>query len=115
MIVGRQKPENGSEERRGVECVGVVVLAQHAAFADAVREDVLADLVRRGTPRCIEIRGPADLGELGRTVEGDPAHQFGRHVVLRLSSRFPDALVGLAPHAGGALRLRLDDRPQAPR
>ena len=35
--------------------------------------------------------------------------------MLRCAARFPDALVGLAPHLGRALGLRLDDRPQATR
>ena len=34
--------------------------------------------------------------------------------MLRLAAGLPDALVGLAPHLGGALGLRLHDRPQAP-
>ena len=40
-----------------------------------------------------ELRIAADLGELGRAVERDPAHQLGGHVVLRLAPRLPDALV----------------------
>ena len=35
--------------------------------------------------------------------------------MLRVAARLPDALVGLAPDGGRALRLRLDDRPQPPR
>ena len=35
--------------------------------------------------------------------------------MLRLAPGLPDALVGLAPDGLGALRLRLDQRPQAPR
>ena len=35
--------------------------------------------------------------------------------MLRLAARLPDPLVGLAPDARRALRLRLDDRPQPPR
>ena len=35
--------------------------------------------------------------------------------MLRLAARFPDALVRLAPHGGGALSLGLDERPQPPR
>ena len=35
--------------------------------------------------------------------------------MLGLAAGLPDALVGFAPHLGGALGLRLDDRPQPPR
>src|SRR5262249_18816741 len=37
------------------------------------------------------------------------------HIVLRLAAGLPDALVGVAPDPGGALRLRLDDRPEPAR
>ena len=57
----------------------------------------------------------AELRELRGPVERDPAHQLGRDVVLRLAARLPDPLVRLAPDRGRARRLRLDDRPQAPR
>ena len=57
----------------------------------------------------------ADLRELGRAVERDPAHQLGGDVLLRLAAGLPDALVRLAPYVGRALGLRLDDRPQPPR
>ena len=64
---------------------------------------------------CGEVAVAADLGELGRAVHRDPAHELRRHVVLGLAAGLPDPLVGLAPHARGSLGLRLDDRPQAPR
>jgi hypothetical protein len=35
--------------------------------------------------------------------------------VLGLATRLPDALVGVLPDIRGALRLRLDDRPQPAR
>ena len=90
----------------------VVVLAQHAPVVDAVREDVGLDLVGGGAPGRPELGVAADLGQLGGAVERDPAHELRRHVVLRLAAGLPDALVGLAPHRGGALGLGLDDRPQ---
>ena len=34
--------------------------------------------------------------------------------MLGLAAGLPDALVGVAPHRGGALGLGLDERPQAP-
>ena len=56
---------------------------------------------------------PADLGQLGGPVQGDPAHQLGRHVVLRLAPRLPDALVRFTPDRDRAIGLRLNDRPQS--
>ena len=35
--------------------------------------------------------------------------------MLRLAARLPDPLIGFAPACDGALRLRLDDRPEPPR
>ena len=35
--------------------------------------------------------------------------------MLWLAAGLPDALVGVAPDTGGALRLRLDDRPEPAR
>jgi hypothetical protein len=45
----------------------------------------------------------ADLGQLRRAVERDPAHQLRGDVVLRLAARLPYALVGLAPDVRRAL------------
>ncbi len=57
----------------------------------------------------------ADLRELGRPVQRDPAHQLRRDVVARLAARLPDPLVGRAPRRHRPGGLRLDDRPQPPR
>ena len=103
------------QQRGGVQRVGLVVLAQDAPVVDAVSEDVGLDLVGGVPPRRRELRVAADLGQLRRTVQGDPAHQLGGHVVLGLAAGLPDALVGFAPHLGGAPGLRLHDRPQPPR
>ena len=40
LVVAGQEAEDRGQQRRGVERVGVVVLAQHAALVDAVLEDV---------------------------------------------------------------------------
>src|SRR4029453_6237351 len=82
---------------------------------DTVVEDVLLDLLGGALPALLQLRVPADLGQLGRAIEGHPAHELRGDVVLRLSPRLPDALVGLLPHIRRTLRLRLDYRPQPPR
>ena len=115
LVVPGQEPEDRREEHRGVERVGVVVLPENAAAVDALGEDVLLDLVRDRGPFLLQVAVAADLGELGGAVEGDPAHQLRRDVLLRLPARLPDALVGLLPHADRAFRLRLDEWPEAPR
>ncbi len=66
-------------------------------------------------PARLERRVAAHRGQPGGAVERHPAHQLRRDVVLRVAARLPDALVGLAPDAAGALGLGLDDRPQPPR
>src|SRR5262252_11132349 len=111
----REEIEAPCEQRRGVERVGFVMLAQYTPVADSMYEDVRLDLVRRRAPcrRCLWVA--ADLRQRARAVEGDPAHQLGGHVVLRLAARLPDALVGVAPNTGGARCLRLHNRPQPAR
>ena len=115
LVLARQEAEDRRQQRRGVERVGVVVLAQHAVLGDAVLEDVGVDLGGRGAPLLLEVAVAADRGELGGAVHRHPAHQLRGDVVLGLSARLPDALVGLAPDLGGALGLGLDDRPQPAR
>src|SRR5215471_14514465 len=77
-------------------------------------DDVGADLVRSRTPLLLQSGIAPDLSELGRSVERDPAHELGGDVVLRLAPRLPDPLVRVLPDLGGALCLRLHDRPEAP-
>src|SRR5215467_11523304 len=97
------------QQCRGVERVRLIVLAQHAAVTNAVREDVGPDLVRSRAPcRCL-LRVASNLRQRARPVQGDPAHYLGGHVMLWLAASLPNALVGVAPDTAGALRLRLDD------
>ena len=100
-----RNPRHRSEQRGGVEGVGGVVLAQHAAVADAIGEDVVADLVGGRPPGVAKVVVTAELGKPRRSVERHPAHQLRRDVVLRLAASLPDALIGLRPHAGGAWSL----------
>ena len=44
LVVAWEEPEDRGQQRRGVERLGVVVLAQHASLVDAVLEDVGLDL-----------------------------------------------------------------------
>src|SRR5499427_10603891 len=111
----REELEAPCQQRRGVECVRLVVLAQHAPLADAVCEDLLSDLVRSCAPCRRSLWVASHLRQLARAVQGDTAHQFGGHVVLRLAAGLPDALVGVAPDTGRTRRLRLDDRPEPAR
>src|SRR5215472_10261670 len=96
----REEVEATCQQRRGVECVRLVVLAQHAPLADSVSEDLLPDLVRRCAPCRRRIWVASDLCQPARAVQGDPAHQFGGHVVLWLPAGLPDALVGVTPDTG---------------
>ena len=96
-----------------VEGVGVVVLAEDSAPVDAVLEDVRPDLRGCLRPCGRQVSFAADVRQLRRAVEGHPAHQLRRDVVLRLAARLPYALVGLTPYLCGALRLGLHERPQA--
>ena len=115
LVVAGQEPEDRRQQRRGVERVGLVVLAQDAAITDAVLEDVAADLLGRRPPGRLQLGVATDLGQLRGAVERDPAHELRRHVVLRLAPRLPDALVRVPPHGRRALGLRLDDRPEPSR
>jgi hypothetical protein len=90
------------------------VLAEDAV-AGAVLEDVRLDLFGGGAPLGLQLRVAAYPRQLRGAIERHPAHQFGGDVVLRLPASLPDALVGMPPDVGGALRLRLNDRPQPPR
>ena len=82
------------QQRRGVECVRLVVLAQHASVADPVSHHIRMDLVRRCAPCRRYFWIASDLSQCARAVQGDPAHQLGGNVVLWLAASLPDALVG---------------------
>ena len=115
LVVGGQEAEERGEQGRGVEGVGGIVLAQHAAAVDAVLEDVGLDLLGGRRPDRTGLRFTGDVRQPRRAVQSDPAHELGRHVMLGLAARLPDALIGLAPDRGRALGLRLHDRPKPAR
>ncbi len=91
------------------------MLAEDTAVADPVLEDVRLDLLGGRAPRRLQLGIASNLGELGRAIHRDPAHELRRHVVLRRAARLPDALVGVLPDRRRTLGLRLDDRPQPAR
>ena len=81
------------------------MLAEYAAVADAVRQDVGVDLLGRLSPLGLGRGVVADRGQLRGPIQGDPAHQLRRDVVLRFAAGLPDALVRLAPGGCRALGL----------
>ena len=72
LVIARQEAEDGGQQGRGVERVGVVVLAQDTAL-DAVVEDVLADLLGDGPPFGLELRVPSDLRRASRRGPSRPS------------------------------------------
>jgi hypothetical protein len=112
---GGQETDDRREQCGGVQGVRLVTLRQHAPVADTVGDDVRADL-RSGTA---PFRGQLPIPPVSRqpcgAVERHPAHQFGRHTVLRLTARFPNLLVGFVPGPRCALGVRYHDPPQPPR
>ena len=99
LVVVGQEPEDRRQQRRSVERVGFVVLAQHPLLADAVGEDVLVDLLRRRPPFGLQLGVPAHRRQLRGAVHRHPAHDLRGDVVPRLAPRLPDPLVRLRPHA----------------
>ena len=97
LVVGGKEADERDQQRRGVELVGVVVLAEDAALADPVGEDVGLDPVGLRAPLGGALPFAARLRQARAAIERDPAHQLGRDVVLRLVAGLPDALIGLLP------------------
>jgi len=110
-----QETEVSGEKRRSIKGVCVVVLSENAAITHPAVEDVRLDLVGGRFPTALQFGFAADGGKLRCAIHCHPAHDLGRDVVLRLAAGLPDPLVRLGPHAGRALGLCLDDRPQPPR
>ena len=111
LVVGGQEADQRDQQQRGVERVGLVVLAEDAALADAALEDLGLHRVRLRSPARRRARSrPRLAGEPGGAVERDPAHQLRGDVVLGLAARLPDPLVGLVPGRDRGLDLLEDDR-----
>src|SRR5215471_7725636 len=115
LVVMRKEFEVSGQQRRGVERIRLIVLAQHASITDTMSEDVRPDLVRRCTPCRRHTWVASDLRQPARAVKGDPTHQLRGNIVLWLAPGLPDALVRVTPDASGTGCLRLDDRPEAAR
>ena len=87
------------------------MLAQDPVL-DPVGKDVGLDLVGGLAPTIAAlVPFPVALCQPRAAVQGDPAHQLGRHVVLGLAAGLPDPLVGLVPDLRRAVDLIGDDRP----
>jgi hypothetical protein len=75
LVVAGEEAEDRGQQRRRIERVGRVVLAQGPASVDAVLEDVGADLLGLGGPAARELVVAAQRAELRRAVERHPAHE----------------------------------------
>src|SRR5215467_11516008 len=115
LVVMRKEFEVSGQQRRGVERIRLIVLAQHASITDTMSEDVRPDLVRGCTPCRRHTWVASDLRQPARAVKGDPTHQLRGNIVLWLAPGLPDALVRVTPDASGTGCLHLDDRPEAAR
>ncbi len=73
LVVGLEEVEAAGQERRGVEGVGLVVLAQDAALAEAVGQDVRPDLVGGLVPARGQRGIAADLGQRARRGRAPPS------------------------------------------
>ena len=88
LVVRRQEADERDQQRRGVERVGVVVLAEDAALVDAALEDVRADLVGDRLPA---------LGELVARRAARRAARRGRARPSTSASRRRSAAARRAP------------------
>ena len=73
LVGSGEEAEQGGEQRGGVERVGVVVLAEDAAVADAVSEDVGADLLGGLGPGLLECGGRRGSRPVWRPGPGRPS------------------------------------------
>ena len=113
LVLGRQEAHERREQQRRVERVGVVVLGEHAAVVEAVREHVGVDLVGDLLPALGLLVGLAQPRQPRAAVARDPAHDLRRREVLGLAAHLPDPAVGLAPVRDRLLDLVAQDRPEA--
>ena len=89
LVVGRKEPHERDQQGRGVERVGLVVLAEHASLGHAVREDV-----RRGSPRR---RARHCAGQLDLALDPGQPRRHGRPPPSTSASRTHSAWARRAP------------------
>ena len=82
------------------------------SFSDVCGTDLVGD----GAPELLTCAGTRIPASFGGTVERHPAHQLGRHIVLRLAGA-PQMPWSGSRHTATlhALGLRLDERPESAR
>src|SRR3954447_21866649 len=112
LVVRRQEADERDHQAGGVERIGLVVLAEHAAFVDGVRADVGVDLVGHALPAGRLGRVLAQAREPRAAIARDPAHELRGGEVARLAAHLPDAAVRLAPVADRVLDLLDEDLPR---
>ena len=114
-VVGRQEPEQGRQQQRGVQRRRSVGLGEYAALVDALVQDVGLDAVGLGLPAHGHVGLVHDLGEPGPPVARHPAHDLRGGEVLRFASDLPDPLVGFGPPGDRAVDLLGEPLPGAAR
>src|SRR5205807_292979 len=118
---GRFDVQEGQHKYGGVKigrAVGADVRSEFGVVS--VGGDVYGDGVALVLPSgCLALRGWMRVGDAQRSVEGEPGHEFGVHVVRAFAALFPDAGVGLPPAKRdlvgepphGTPRLRIEAMP----
>ena len=109
-VVGRQEAEQRDQQQRGVERVGVEVLAEDPV-ADPALEDLGVEFVGLALPLVGDLIEPDGAGQAHAAVDRDPDHQLRGDVVLGLSARLPDPLVGMRPGVDRRFHLVADQFP----
>src|SRR5919201_3012033 len=97
-VVRWEKTDQRQPQQAGIDVVSPVEADEAAAFlVEALREDVLADLVTELLPALERSLFPVLAHRFYSTVHGNPRHDLGVDEVPSLGSEFPEAVVGLAP------------------
>jgi len=76
FIVGGEEADERDQQRRGIELIGAVVLAEDPVGAHPLGEDVRLDPIRLGAPALHQLALAARLRQAGAAVERHPAHQL---------------------------------------
>src|SRR3989338_251209 len=109
-MIRREKFEEGEEERRCIDMFAVKFLEKTLSFcAVSAIEDEIPYCLAFAFPAC-KIDVPVVLlRHADPPVDGDPAHYFGVHVVLRLGAEFPDTVIRLPPDVADMIDDALQD------